>query len=315
MSSWVGKSFNRRLVGLLKLNLLLENTTGLLIQMPISAQAYRIGGADKYPMVTRRKYSIGELEVPYIPGSSLKGRIRALVELALGKKLYTTDGKIWLHVRSLTSMTFNEFEEDVRNRDVVDELFGWAAANYKQILDEAEEPYKSNAQVVANQLFSNLAPTRFMVSDFFPTVKYVEAHSVKSIADFLEEKPENRIDRITSAADPREVVRVKPGVEFGGNITILFFDNDGEKAEEYLNTMMLGLKLLEETYLGSSGSRGYGRVRVIGESAIIYKINPPSRSSEVLTIVDEVQFESLDKLTGNKVRILEAIKKLYQPAV
>jgi CRISPR-associated protein Csm3 len=253
------KYFQRQLKGFVIFDIEFENRTGLLIRMPIQAQAYRIGGGDTYPMVTRKPYSgIGLLEVPYIPGSSFKGRMRGLLELALNKKFYTTDQRIWQHVRNLSAMSPDDFVDDVLNRCVIDELFGYAAAQYKQIAERIGHEHKS---VDVDKIFNMLAITRLIIDDFFPTEDYVKQIGAKSVADFLEEKSENRIDRITSAADPRDIVRVKPGVRFGGRITLLLFDNDADVIEKYLTTLATGLRLIEETYLGASGSRGYGRVK------------------------------------------------------
>lgn len=310
------KSFTRRLVGFLKISIKLNNTTGLLIQMPIAAQAYRIGGADRYPMVTKKRYRIRdsetELEVPYIPGSSLKGRLRSLLELALGRKLYTTDGKIWSHVRSLSAMPLKEFIDDVLSRDVIDELFGWAAANYKQIHESIKQSIQGvDPEQYAKQVFSLLSPTRLLVSDLFPTQEYIIDHNVNSISDFLEEKPENRVDRVTSAADPRDVVRVRPGVVFGGTITLLLFEHDESKVEEYINTILLGLRLVEETYLGGYGSRGYGRVKFVGESATVFKINV-SVAPRLLEKIQEVPFSSLEEFESRRAEVANAMRSLYR---
>jgi CRISPR-associated protein Csm3 len=263
----VPKSFVRALKGVVDIALELEVRTGLLIRMPVQAQAYRIGGAEQYPMVTRRVYSGGlELEVPYIPGSSFKGRMRSLLELALGKKLYTTDEKIWQHVRSLSAMSLEDFVADVLDRCVIDELFGYAAANYRQIKEGFEEAQKRGVRLRVSspdEVFKHMTVTRLLVEDFFPTEDYVRKANVKSIAEFLEEKSENRLDRVTAAADPREAVRVKPGVRFGGRLKLLVFDLDVDHLSRYLGTIATGLRLIEETYLGSSGSRGYGRVKFV----------------------------------------------------
>jgi CRISPR-associated protein Csm3 len=264
------KYFQRQLKGFVIFDIEFENRTGLLIRMPIQAQAYRIGGGDTYPMVTRRHYSgIGLLEVPYVPGSSFKGRMRGLLELALNKKFYTTDQRIWQHVRSLSAMSLDDFVDDVLNRCVIDELFGYAAAQYKQIAERAEHEHKP---VDVDKIFNMLAITRLIIDDFFPTEDYVKQIGAKSVADFLEEKSENRIDRITSAADPRDIVRVKPGVRFGGRITLLLFDNDADMIEKYLTTLATGLRLIEETYLGASGSRGYGRVKFSKIAVAVEKV-------------------------------------------
>jgi CRISPR-associated protein Csm3 len=255
--------FQRHLKAFLKIDVEFENKTGLLIRASLPIHAYRIGAADQYPMTTMRYYTKRKewLEVPYIPGSSFKGRMRSLLELALKKKLYTTDKKIWQHVRNLSAMSLDDFLEDVLNRCVVDELFGYAGVQYAQIAEKAEKEKKAvNLNQLLNQLFGTLAVTRLLVDDFYPTEEYVEQINAKFVSDFLEEKSENRIDRITSAADPRDIVRVKPGVRFVGRLTLLLFDHDNEMVENYLAAIATGLKLVEETYLGASGSRGYGRV-------------------------------------------------------
>lgn len=303
MSSQISKHYTVKLVGITKLDLALKTITGLLIQAPPTAQIFRIGGADRYPMTTKVKYGDQELEVPYIPGSSLKGRIRALLEISRGEKLFTTDLKIWAHIRSLSAMDYAEFKDDVLNRNVVSELFGWAAANYQQIRKAAEDYAKgtqgqaggTNIDMEVDSIFRILAPTRILVSEFYPTEKYVKDNNVRSLADFLEEKAENRIDRVTSAADPREVLRVRPGVEFKGTITMLLFEIDKDKACEYLNALIFGLELLEATYLGSSGSRGYGRVKVVGERATVLKVVPSSLQM-IQEKEKEIRFSDLDQL-------------------
>jgi CRISPR-associated protein Csm3 len=267
------KYFQRQLKGFVIFDIEFENRTGLLIRMPIQAQAYRIGGGDTYPMVTRRQYSgIGLLDVPYVPGSSFKGRMRSLLELALSKKFYTTDYRIWQHVRSLTAMNLDDFINDVLNRCIIDELFGYAALQYEQLAQLSEKARREGKAIDIDKVFSMLSVTRLIIDDFFPTEDYVKQIGAKSVADFLEEKSENRIDRITSAADPRDIVRVKPGVRFGGRITLLLFDNDADMIEKYLTTLATGLRLIEETYLGASGSRGYGRVKFSKIAVAVEKV-------------------------------------------
>ena len=290
-------SFSRGLKGFVKFKLVFENTTGLLIRMPVHAQVYRIGGADQYPMTTERNYKGRMLEVPYVPGSSFKGRMRGLVELSMKKKLYSADGKIWQHVRSLKAME-SDFVDDVERRCVVDEIFGWAAANYEQIKSFVD---KHGLNVSSDDIYKKLAPTRLIVTDFFPTEEYVEDKAVTSIADFLEEKSENRIDRITSAADPRSIVRVKPGVEFEGSLTLLLFEQDSEDniVERYLRTIVTGLKLLEETYLGGSGSRGYGRIKFRRIEVEVLKASSKD-GAPVLERIDikKREFSSVSELEG-----------------
>ncbi len=306
-------SFIRVLKGIVDLALEFEAKTGLLIRAPIQAQAYRIGASDQYPMITRKVYAGLELEVPYVPGSSFKGRMRSLLELALGKKLYTTDRKIWQHVRNLSAMDLKDFVDDVVSRCVVDELFGYAAANYEQIKEEFEKSQKSGIQlkISVDEVFKNMTLTRLIVDDFFPTEEYVSKIGAKSIEDFLEDKYENRIDRVTSAADPRDVVRVKPGARFRGKVKLLVFDLDADYLKVYLSTIATGLKLIEATYLGSSGSRGYGRVKfvkiVVGASKVEV-INGMYPKLETLKL-DKAEYDSVEAFESAVENLAGSLKK------
>jgi len=286
-------SMARELKSLIVFEVAFETITGLLIRAPPSAQVYRIGGADIYPMTTRKSYVISgqriELDVPYVPGSSVKGRMRSLLELFNGLKLYSTDKKIWQHVRSI-EMDLNELIDDITKRCVVDDLFGYAAFNLLQLAKEIAKSH-GRRQVAeedineAKKYFSqHLAVTRLHFSDFFPSRRYVESKKPASIADFLEEKAENRLDRITAAADPRSAVRVAPGVEFEGTVSMLLFDIDRDVVEKYLNTLTTGFELLELTHLGASGSRGYGRIRFTSIRVSVFK---PDKVGERLVNIGE----------------------------
>lgn len=314
---------SRRLVSILKIGYELENITGLLIRMPVSAQVYRIGGADIYPMVSIRKYVIDgreeELEVPYIPGSSLKGRMRSLYEEMVSAKLYSTDGKIWMHARFHSGkkdyiMSEDDVVDDIVTRCVVDEVFG-APAIHADTLEEIFNKAKSaqSRHKISNylQLYSSIAGTRLLVDDAFPSEGYViklarELGRRPSLPDFLEEKSENRLDRVTSAADPRSVVRVKPHVEFSGYFRILFFDIDRNYAKRNLKATLDSMKLVEETYLGGSGSRGYGRVKFKNINLKLLKVNPQKLAEESLGV-----FKSVNDVIEKIDEIVKKIEELF----
>ena len=260
------------LVGIVDIRFKLE-TYGLLIR---SGRAKEIlGAADVVPMTISRTYTVQNvtrtIEVPYIPASSLKGKTRSLLELAYNLPLYTTDNKIYLHMRVV--------KDDVVHEDPycpIDNIFGTPA------IDE-ERLKKKGLQ----NLFKCWAPSRAIFRDLFPSVEYIKGLCEEkgcsdiTLGDFVEEKWENRIDRVTSTADPRNVLRLKPGVEFDGSIAFLIFDldicireecnqllsayrdiiGDSPPAKFYIQTLLKGLELVEETYLGASGTRGYGQVK------------------------------------------------------
>ncbi len=72
-----------------------------------------------------------------------------------------------------------------------------------------------------------------------------------------ETKMENMIDRIQGVAvNPRNTERVPAGATFQFALTIRVHDD-----EDLTPMVFEGLKLLELTGLGGSGSRGYGKVR------------------------------------------------------
>ena len=78
--------------------------------------------------------------------------------------------------------------------------------------------------------------------------------------ELSEAKYENVIDRQKgTASNPRQTERVPAGVKFDFDIRIKVLDEDNE--EELISMVKRGLELIENDYLGGSGSRGYGRVK------------------------------------------------------
>lgn len=75
---------------------------------------------------------------------------------------------------------------------------------------------------------------------------------------YSESKTEVVIDRITSKAMPRQLERVPAGAEFKLDMILNIFEGDNEK--ELVNGVLRGLKLVQDDYLGGSGSRGSGQV-------------------------------------------------------
>lgn len=329
----------RTLHGIVRVRMKMEVVTGLLIRMPLHAQVYRIGGADLYPIVTRKKYVLGNtvqsIEVPLIPGSSLKGRMRSLLELSLGKPLYSTDYRIWLHARVLVerrpTMTLKELDDDIVKRCEIDEVFGAPALGVDQLVDyHAEQIARSRGRdkpdmkdveeawnFVRDNLLPHLMYTRLLVDDAFPSEDYLmevseNGRRIVSIADFLEEKGENRIDRVTSAADPRQVARVKPGVVFDVTMRLLIFDIDKGYVRRNLNLIAKGLKLIEETYLGASGSRGYGRVKF--RNIVVEVLNAKERELKYTAYKEPSgqvrEFRSLEEFLESIDRVSEWVEKI-----
>ena len=75
---------------------------------------------------------------------------------------------------------------------------------------------------------------------------------------FTEIKAENNINRLTSRASPRFFERVPKGAEFKGEIV---FTQYVEEDERLLDLLIEGMRLLQDNFLGGSGSRGAGKIK------------------------------------------------------
>ena len=119
------------------------------------------------------------------------------------------------------------------------------------------------------ELRGKTMPTRLIVRDTFLTPEsLVSLDTADTDTDYTEIKTEVAIDRITSAAIPRQQERVPAGAIFGP-IQIVHSlytrhgsDHDNQLQDElaYFDTVLKGMELLEDDYLGGSGSRGSGQV-------------------------------------------------------
>lgn len=84
-----------------------------------------------------------------------------------------------------------------------------------------------------------------------------------------EVKFENTINRVTAVANPRQIERVIRGAIF--DLSIIYdieysdnLDNDKkQQIEEDFQTLKAGFELLEYDYIGGSGSRGYGKIKLV----------------------------------------------------
>jgi CRISPR-associated protein Csm3 len=83
---------------------------------------------------------------------------------------------------------------------------------------------------------------------------------IRTDLPFTEVKWEAAIDRVTSAATPRQQERVPAGTVFRGALTFSMYDDLARDAHLF-STIVRGLRLVEEDYLGGQGARGSGQVR------------------------------------------------------
>ena len=199
---------------------IIEINTGLHIGG--SNDEIKIGGIDnpviKNPLTNE----------PYIPGSSLKGKIRSLIEWQFGAM--TDDGKP-------ADITKKDNEKDNENIKKIVKLFG------------------NGGTVKDNKLAKEIGPTRVSFAD----CSLANKDELLEKNALTEEKVEVTIDRFTGSVGgggPRHMERVPAGAKFRFSISLVEFEGD----KDLESILALGMKLLELTNLGGNGSRGYGKI-------------------------------------------------------
>jgi CRISPR-associated protein Csm3 len=187
-------------------------------------------------------------DYPYIPGSSLKGKIRGLLEWCVKHK-----DKI---------KKDNEEEKEVEQTRV------------QYMFDKSKKEGKSEAKPCdcgkcdvcivfgfsADAKAGSLeCPSRLTIRDSFP--KGTTIYEWKRLMGeniYTEVKMENVIDRITSEATPRPMERVPADSIFEVEMIYdLYKNTDREK----MKLIFEGLTLLEDSALGGSGTRGSGKAK------------------------------------------------------
>ena len=171
-----------------------------------------IGGIDHNVVKTAHRY-------PFIPGSSLKGKLRSLLARLEGS-------------------------EDVKqDSQLIQALFGKAGD------DKQDTSPRMTRLIIGDATFNLRAFERLRES----SLDQIEE------GQYTEGKMENKIDRKKgSAVNPREIERVLPGSIF--DFEIIYNCCQGDEEATHLGTLVKGMELLSDDYLGGSGTRGYGKV-------------------------------------------------------
>lgn len=193
-----------------------------------------IGGADN-PVV---KDAFG---LPYVPGSSLRGRLRSLLEQTSG--LAVPSELVYLSKRKGQEVRIHQSE---RPDDEICVLFGRNPGRMEKVTGETLETAAAT-------------PARLTVYDAPLLVDSITVQMRENLDDELTEvKSENAVDRITSQANPRTLERVPAGARFSFRLVL---DVLCEEDKPLLARVSEGLRLLEDDALGGGGSRGSGRVK------------------------------------------------------
>jgi CRISPR-associated protein Csm3 len=193
-------------------------------------------------------------KAPVIPGSSLKGKIRSLLELQEQK--YTSSGKPHGH------------EKDCSDADC------WLCTIFGSS-DDVER-----------------GPTRLIVRD-----------AIHQGRIETEVKAENVINRVTGKAEsPRFFERVPAGTIFDFEMVYQIYNTADL---EHLAHLFEGMHLLEDSYLGGSGSRGYGKIQFKDITLTVKTVEDYKKGNDGYTINTIASVQQL--LTDT-----DALKKIRQ---
>lgn len=164
---------------------------------------------------------------PYVPGSSLKGKMRSLLERRLNVPFNRYGGN-------------GVYRHECTNRGCqVCRVFGAAGGRDGDNI-----------------------PGRLIVRDMGITAYSKELLAeIETGLQYTEWKFENSLDRVTAAANPRQLERVPRGTEFDFEIIYTVETGDSSEIRQDINNLVQLLRLVEDDTLGGHGSRGYGKVR------------------------------------------------------
>lgn len=166
---------------------------------------------------------------PYIPGSSLKGKTRSLME-SYCQKAPNHNG---IHLCQTEA-----------------EYAGCPVCKVWGIMGDARN-------------FSHHTLTRLLIKDVYLDESSVTTEMRKNLElQWTEVKMETSINRLTGTAQHgslRQIERVPAGAVFKDAQFIFNVFESSDK--ELLKNLFIALELVENDYLGGMGSRGFGRVR------------------------------------------------------
>lgn len=204
----------------------IETVTGLHIG---GSSAFSAIGAVDSPVIRDARTNL-----PMIPGSSLKGKMRTLL------------AKRYNHILA---------ESPDEDDECLTSLFGSAKKGH-------------------------VKTSKILFSDMFLNNQEELRHA--GLTASTEVKFENSIKRTTAVANPRQIERVVRGARFPMQLIYeITRDTTAEIMVRDFEILKEGFQLLEYDYLGGSGSRGYGRIKI--------------SDLELAVVIGEVEDELMEK--------------------
>lgn len=270
--------YQKLLLGKLYIAGLIDVRTGLHIGG--GGETLEIGGLDKG--VVRDPVT----NQPYIPGSSLKGKLRSILERLEGKPVNRPGGSDTYRYESddlesgFSEVQGNKIPFDGAKICSVSRIFGstgrdcWIPYNLatsQGLAVLAEDTFEDKVKYA--KIRGRNSPAKLIVRDCHLNKNSVEDLQAIDTGLYMTEwKFENGLDRITAAANPRQIERVPRGSIFDFEM-IYTVEYAGEKAnsdkqeqaikeaQDDLTNILKALWVLEDDALGGHGSRGYGKVK------------------------------------------------------
>lgn len=192
---------------------------------------------------------------PYIPGSSLKGKMRFLLEAHYG--LISPNGRG--AVPGLNARPNLEQYSHWENNKIA-LIFGHL--NHATV-ESGRPPYPTRVIFRDCNVEGAIEPGTELNEGNIN--RDLDGLREKMASNFSEAKIEVAIDRLSGTvggSGPRTLERIPAGVVFDFSLTLRLFEED--EGPEFLEILKQGLKLLQNDALGGSGSRGYGRIEFFG---------------------------------------------------
>jgi CRISPR-associated protein Csm3 len=302
------------LLGKLRLTSHLIVETGLHIGG--GGESLDIGGLDK--PVIRDPLTLQ----PYLPGSSIKGKLRSILERLLNKPLNRPGGSgTYRYESDDLESGYTEIErqtipfEGARTCQL-SRVFGSTGGSGGRIktwiktaiadaqgLDKERANNQVITKIIQGEEYTSVrgrnAPARLIVRDCHLLPESAEKLKKVDTGLYMTEwKFENGIDRITAAANPRQLERVPAGSEF--NFELVYTVEDTAQAEEDLKNLAIALAILEDDALGGHGSRGYGKVRFQNFQLHYHDVQQYLRlASGDRTIVEPISLDNTATLLEN----------------
>jgi CRISPR-associated protein Csm3 len=256
----------RQLLGKFYFKSILLVETGLHIGG--GGETLNIGGIDKPVIrdpITRH---------PYLPGSSIKGKLRAILERLLNKPLNRQGSRDTYRYESgdlvdgIVELGGQHIKFQGAKTCELSRVFGSTGVKCwieTELASQEKLPYdKSQNKLIDGKEYANVTgrnfPARLIVRDAHLHKDSVQKLETIDTGLYMTEwKFENGIDRITAAANPRQVERVPKGAKF--NFEMVYTVENGSQARDDLRNILRAIMVLEDDALGGHGSRGYGKIK------------------------------------------------------